>query len=197
MMKANNKVLNYYNKSNQFIIDIISKFYNYDCSFINEDKNFLILIEDLNKILGINWVIKIKQKFFNKYIIDKYILKISFYLYPEYIIYTSEMVKTYYRKNFKFKSKNNILLIGIEIQDYIDNDYICNEKELYKVYKTLREKGYIWMDAQLRNIKKDKDKIVIVDLDYIYKYENADFSNQSLLSKKLEKQYIQEKTILK
>ena len=170
-------------------IDIVSEYKNRDCNFIRQTKCFKEILLDIEKILGINCFFNVKKLFKGIYVIDKYILKFSTCYIPFEIEYTDEMVKTYYRKNFEFKCDEGCLFLGIVIQDYISNNYICNEDELYSVYYSLRKKGYIWMDAKITNIKKLNDKILIVDIDYIYKEQEANFSNQSILSKICELKY--------
>ena len=174
-----------------FMIKAISVFNNnIDCFFLKNNPLFNILLNEFSNILGNDWLKNIKLYKGNCYIIKNKILKIKLLCFPEKIDYTEEMVETYFRKNFKFTGEGKILNVGIVIQKFIANDIKCNEEDVYSVYKSLRKKGYIWMDAQVGNVKKESKKIYIIDLDYIYKLSEADYSNQSSLSKKFEKRFL-------
>ena len=179
------------NNSETFVIKAMSLFNNNrDCFFIKNDSQFNTLLKELDSILGNNWYKNIKNYKSNCYIVKDKILKLKLMCFPEKINYTNNMVKTYYRKNYRFTCEDKILNVGIEIQKFIFNDDKCSKDELYSVYEELRKQDYIWMDAKVSNIKKENGKIYIVDLDYIYKIDEADYSNQNPLSKKFEEQYL-------
>lgn len=92
-----------------------------------------------------------------------------------------------YRSSIK-SGKDSRQLLCIEITDLIDTKNV-NYENLYQVYKTLRNLGYIWVDCRMNNIgrilkdskvsfnnKKSTEilkvgDIVILDSDYIYSEE--------------------------
>ena len=64
---------------------------------------------------------------------------------------------------------------------------------MYQLYLSLRKKGYIWIDASYENVKKQNNRLIIIDSDYIYKEKEVNYFNQSTLSKKLAEKYLKEK----
>lgn len=172
------------------LIDIINYFYGKDVSFIK--KSFLY--EDLDIYLksffgdafSYDKLVRLNYKC---YVYDNYILKLSLYNYPLEEFDSDIFVKSYYRENLDFKVDDKYIGLGVEIQDYLYPSRYPNKDELYNLYKYLRDNGYEWVDAKYDNALVNNGKVYIVDKDYIYKYEDANYINQSRLSKEFYERY--------
>lgn len=176
-------------KCSEFLIEAISSRIRRDCLFLNKLDIFNELISNICEIINDEKLFETKKELFRGiYIFGNYILKIKTANIPEKIVYTEEMVETYYRKNYSIKYEGQFLFFGIEIQRYL-NGNMCNKEELYDLYASLRAKGYIWVDVSMSNAIKVDDKALIIDLDYIYEENKVDLFNQSLLSKEFEERY--------
>ena len=175
-----------------FLLSILTDYKKIDYSALKNNFEILELSNYICDIIKDNSLFKSVKKICDGiYVVGNFIIKIKSCNIPEKICFTEEMVETYYRKNYEILHKNKYYCFGIEIQKYIDSSYKCTEDELYNVYLSLRKKGYIWVDVSINNVKKDNDKILIVDLDYIYHKDNVNLFNQSYLSKKFEERYKQ------
>lgn len=172
------------------LIDLINYFFGKNVSYI--EKSFLY--EDLNNFLksffGDNFSYdKLFRLNYKCYVYGKYILKFSIYNYPLEVPDLDIFVKSYYRENFDFKVDDKFIGLGIEIQDYLFPSRYCNKEELYFLYKYLRDNGYEWIDVKENNALFYNNKLYIVDKEYIYKNEEANFINQSRLSKEFYDRY--------
>ena len=164
----------------KFLFNMISKFSDYDCSFIKNtpefselESFFLLFFNDKDKN-----IIKLYDII---YVIDKYIVKIKKKYQPEYLVNAECIVKTYYKKNFVFKNHDISVELGIEIQDYIDSNEEITLEEVWNIYFQLREKGYIWLDAKPNNLIKKNNKTYIVDTDYIFKEEDKNINKIDII----------------
>lgn len=174
------------------LIDIISNFSQKDCNFLRNTTAFCEFIKKINESVDINWdnVIRINRF---QYRYDNYILKFGFAHSNLDLPQLDEFVKFYCRINLKFKDAMNSIYFGFEIQDYIESNDICSEDELYTLYSNLRDKGYIWSDASYGNVKKIKDKFVVVDLGDIYRDNQENFIINSKISEKFCNIYLNNK----
>lgn len=172
------------------LINLINNFIGRDVSFIRDFSQYKDLDDYLKSFFGSGFSYdKLVRLNYKSYVYDKYILKFSFCNYPLEVPNLEVFVKSYYRENFEFKVDNNFLVLGIEIQDYLYPSRYCNKEELYVLYKHLRDSGYEWMDVKEDNALVYNDKLYIVDKDYIYKFSDANFINQSRLSKEFYERY--------
>ena len=165
------------------LIKIISDYKDFNCDFIIDTKEFKDLDNTFKSFFGLNFsynkLIKLNYKC---YLFNKYIIKLKDINYPNSILNINELVKSYLKENYIFESNNKILYLGVEIQDYIENESDLNESDLESIWYSLYKKGYMWADAKLDNIVKNNNKIYIIDTDYIYKIEEYDSSNESFYS---------------
>ena len=176
------------------LIDIINYFYGKDVSFIK--KSFLY--EDLDIYLksffgdyfSYDKLVRLNYKC---YVYDKYILKLSLYNYPLEEFGSDIFVKSYYRENFDFKVDDKFIGLGVEIQDYLYPSRYPNKDELYTIYKYLRDNGYEWIDVKCDNALVYNGKVYIVDKDYIYKFGDTNYINQSRLSREFYDRYKDDK----
>ena len=120
-------------------------------------------------------------------------MKLSLYNFPLEEFGSDIFVKSYYRENFDFKVDDKFIGLGVEIQDYLYPSRYPNKDELYTLYKYLRDNGYEWIDVKCDNALVYNDKVYIVDKDYIYKFGDANFINQSRLSKEFYDRYKDDK----
>ena len=176
------------------LIDIINYFYGKNVSFIK--KSFLY--EDLDIYLKFFFgdafsYDKLVRLNYKCYVYDKYILKLSLYNFSLEEFGSDIFVKSYYRENFEFNVDDIFIGLGVEIQDYLYPSRYSNKDELYTLYKYLRDNGYEWVDVKCDNALVYNDKVYIVDKDYIYKSGEANFINQSRLSKEFYKRYNDDK----
>ena len=168
-------------------------FYNIDC--IENTLEYEDLDNYFKSFFGKDFKYdKVYKLYYNCYIYNNYIIKFSYQKVPAIISKESEYVKCYFRKNYSFFNNDKCILnLGVEIQDYLKDALVCTKEEIYSLYKSLRNKGYIWMDANIGNALKYKGTNYIVDLDFIYLKEDAIYSNQSDMSKEFEIRYKNEK----
>lgn len=174
------------------LIDVISNFSQKDCKFLKNTKAFKEFLKNINDLVDINWEKVIKINRF-QYRYGSYILKFGFAHSNLDLPQLDEFVKFYCRINLKFKDAKNSIYFGFEIQDFIESNEICSEKELYTIYSNLRDKGYIWADASYSNVKKLNDKFVVVDLGDIYIKNQENFIVNSKISEKFHHIYLKNK----
>lgn len=134
------------------IIKMISVSKGFDCSFILETTEFeelksFFLKFFSNDILNNFDLEKITSKCF-KY--KNYVLKFSDFCYPEYIIKNKNIVRSYYKKNFKIANMDFVFTLGVEIQDYLEKSDEISYVELYEVYKDLRNHNILWFDVKTK-----------------------------------------------
>lgn len=173
------------------LLDLINDYLKRDCSNIIETLQYKDLDNFFKSFFSNFEYDKIIKLYSNCYIYKEYIIKFSDRKTPLIIDKQQELVNSYYRQNIEFVIDNRVVLyLGVEIQDYLYPNQLCNEEELYVLYNSLRSKGYVWMDANLGNAVKYNGKLFIVDIDYIYPEKDAIYINQSKMSKEFEKRYI-------
>ncbi len=172
------------------LLDLINEYVKNNCKFILDTKEYKDLDNYFQSFFGDNFKYgKINKLYYNCFIYQNYIIKFSDHKSPLKIPKTTELVKSYIRKNITFKTSHKTLYLGLEIQDYLYPNKPCSIEELYLLYQSLREKGYIWMDANLSNAVKYQNKPIIVDTDYIYHFSKANYTVQSLMSKTFAEKY--------
>lgn len=173
---------------------MISNSKNKDCNFILKTSEYKIIKDKFLEFFNNDIVIKKEFTTLNSkcYHIDKYIVKFGMFHIPDEVAELPQLVKIYYRNNIEINYDNSVIFLGIEIQDFIEEDDTCSYNEMYELYKSLRKMGYIWIDANFSNVKKKNGKVLIIDSDFIYKENEADYFNQSTLSKELEEKYLKE-----
>ncbi len=176
------------------LIDLINEYEKNECSFIMGTKEYQDLDSYFKSFFGDNFKYnEIKKLYFNCFIYKDYIIKFKDHKNFINIPKLDEIVNVYFQKNFVFKvNNNNILYLAVEIQDYLYPNCKCEIEEIYILYKRLREKGYIWMDASLSNAVKYHNKAVIIDTDYIYLEEKANYIVESKMSKEFAKKYLED-----
>ena len=175
------------------LLDLINEYTPFDCSFITNTKEYKDLNDYFKSFFGESFKYQdIKKLYHNCYLYDSYIIKFNCKKTPKEILDIPEVVKTYYRNNFKYEYNNKVLYLGVEIQDYIKEYTKCNEEELYEVYVSLRRKGYEWIDVSSGNVFKVNNEFKIIDSDYIYPEGQANYINESKLSKQFREQYKKE-----
>ena len=124
------------------------------------------------------------------YKIGDFVLKIGNYRYPEKVPNLDEINHVYLRCNRELRSKNKVIYLGLEIQDYLEENARITEDDLRRLYMSLRKKGYIWCDAKISNVRKDKNGILkIIDTDYILEKKDPNIFVVSEFSKQFEKEY--------
>lgn len=183
------------NQVDKFLVENISKLKNKDCNFIKYTKEYEIIRENFIKYFGTSFKIKKEYNTLTSscYHINDYIIKFSEYHIPDKLEQIPELVKIHHRENYRIVYNNSIIYLGVEIQDFIYEDEKCNINDLYNIYKSLRDTGYIWVDASYLNVKKKNNKVYIIDSDYIYKEDEVDYFNESRLSKELREKFEKEK----
>ncbi len=174
--------------------ELITDFCGSDCSFITNTQEYQDLDQKFKSFFDANFSYsKIQKLYYNTFIYKNYVIKLAPFKYPLEIPKVPELVTYYYRDNITFHSKGKNFYLGIEIQDYLQPCIKISIKQLYSLYASLRDKGYIWMDASIGNAVVYQNKPIIIDLDYIYPIDQAIYTNQSKLAKEFEKRYQQEK----
>lgn len=183
------------NQVDNFLLKVISKLKNKDCNFILLTKEYKIIRDKFLKYIGDNFEIKQEFNTINSgcYHIGNYIVKFSGIHIPEKMEQITQLVKIYCRENYRIEFNKSIIYLGFEIQDFICEDESCDFSDLYNTYKSLRDIGYIWVDASYSNVKKKNNKVYIIDSDYIYKEDEVDYFNESRLSKELREKFEKEK----
>lgn len=175
------------------LFDLIQEYQKRNCDFILTTDEYQDLNQQFKSFFKSNFKYEdIKQIDYNCFIYQNYIIKFNDQKLPPEIINLPFLVHTYYRNNFKFTNCDNVMYLGIEIQDYLQNTTKVNNEDLYSLYKQLRCHGYIWMDANIGNALIYQNKPIVVDKDYIYLEKDANFINQSRLSKAFEERYQEE-----
>ena len=73
------------------------------------------------------------------------------------------------RKNISTNAEQPLC---IEVQEEVDTENIT-EKDVLEAYKKLREAGIKWCDPRIKNLGRKDGKLVILDLDYIFKSDDS------------------------
>lgn len=175
------------------LLDLLNEYLKRDCSFVLETLQYKELDNFFKSFFGKEFGYeKIVKLYSNCFIYEQYIIKFSDRKIPLIVDKQIELVNSYFRQNFEFININNnkiMLYLGVEIQDFLTPNEICQKEEMYSLYVSLRNKGLIWLDANLGNAVNYMGKSYIVDIDYIYNLKDAIFVNQSEMSKEFEKKY--------
>ncbi len=173
------------------LLKIISEYKDFNCDFIINTKEYKDLDNMFKSFFGSPFEYKKLIKLnYKSYIYDKYIIKFKTINIPEDILDSEELAKTYIKKNYEIHNKDRVLYLGIEIQDYIIKDDDVTEFDLENIWLSLYNKGYMWADAKLNNIIKRKNKVYIIDSDYIYKINNYNAENESKYSRYFRVKYM-------
>ena len=184
-------IINQKTKPYNSLYDLLNEYADDDINFLKNTKEYKDLDNYFKSFFGVDFTYdQIHKLFYNCFIYKNYIIKFSSQKIPINLEKMPELVNSYFRQNYTFKDEDIIKLnLGVEIQKYLKNASYCNEEEIFQLYKSLRNKGYIWMDANIGNALKYKDKCYIVDLEFIYPEKEAIYINQSKMSKEFEIRY--------
>lgn len=100
------------------------------------------------------------------YEVNKKIIKIGLAKTNIKIITHPRIIKTYLKQNIRVKYKGIVKNIGVEVQDKAEEKKV-NQKDLYIIYKELRDNNIIWKDIKESNVGYFKGKLVVIDTDFI------------------------------
>lgn len=169
--ELNNKLKNYINKNKDKIIyEILYDSIGIEKENIDKEKildSIKIIIDELmdNEKEEYCNIEKLGDGCFsNAYLIGTKVLKMGIkrecFLMPN----NKRFLKPLFRKEIKSEINKEVLLC-MEITEKVDTKNITRD-DLYKVYKELREEGYVWLDATEKNIGRliRKNKIYFNDL---------------------------------
>lgn len=180
-------------KNYKDLAELIADFCETDCSYITNTPEYQDLDQKFKSFFGKSFSYsQIQKLYYNTFIYKNYVIKLAPFKYPLEIPKFPELVTYYYRDNITFHGKEKKIYLGVEIQDYLQPSTKTSTEQLYSLYKSLRNKGYIWMDANIGNAVFYQNKPIIVDLDYIYPFDQAIYTNQSRLSYNFEQRYKKE-----
>lgn len=180
------------------IIRMISDSKGIDCSFIVGTNEFYELKSFFLRFFTIDILNDFKcEKIARKcYKYRNYMIKFGEFHRPEYILKDKNIVKIYYKKNFKIINGNHILYLGVEVQDYLNLDEDVDYMDLYDVYKSLRDRNLIWFDIKPDNVVKKDGITYIIDTDYIFKEDDDNKVHvKSFLTDKFNEIYLREKKL--
>lgn len=176
------------------LLNLIERVKQKDCSFILNTLEYKLIKQKFLEYFNDNDIVVNEFHTFNRisYQIGDYIVKFGGFYIPNTIDRLPQLVNIYYRENFEIRCDDSVIFLGFEIQEFIPGHDRCSYDEIYDLYKSLRNMGYIWVDANFSNVKKKNGKALIIDSEYIYRENEVDYFNQSKLSKELEERYMSE-----
>lgn len=102
------------------------------------------------------------------YCVNNKVIKIGFYKINKLIISHPKIVKVYLKENIEILNNNNIIRVGVEIQDLVAPNKNNNINALYDVYKELRDDGILWTDVKVSNVGYVDNRLVVIDTDDCY-----------------------------
>lgn len=179
-------------KCNQ-LINLINETKNLNCEWILMSDEFKEIATEINKYISYENIQKIgKGTSRTVYRSGSYVLKLGFFFTPLEPPSFSFINRIYYRINQLITYEDNVLYLGVEISDYIEEEEPVSFDDLKSLYFTIRDQGYIWTDAKESNVRKNKNgELIIIDVENIYKYQEQkiNFDYYSFLTKKLEQEY--------
>lgn len=176
------------------LIGLINEVKKLDCSWLLSQPEFYKIEREISKYIS-SYAKAQKVSFGTNrviYRIDKYVLKLGYFFTTEEIENFKFLNKIYYRVNHKFETADKVLYLGIEVSDFVEDERPVTREDLKFLYFSLRDAGYIWTDAKLSNVRKDKeDKPIIIDVENIYDFKKnkIDFQYCSPLTIEFEKEY--------
>ena len=162
------------NNGNTLLLKIINKSFCFDKSIIKESSlNKINIIIDILTLKNDSKIVKIGHGTNScVYCFNSKIIKIGFFKLNRLIINHPRIIKVYFKDNIELLHNDNIIKIGIEIQDLaVLNDSI-NIDMLYDIYKDLRDDGILWTDIKSNNVGYVNKKLVVIDTDDCYIINN-------------------------
>lgn len=158
---------------------------------IEEDK-LLEVVEVLNQngINDFSECVKIGSGTYSTvYKLGNKVVKIGLAKLNTEILEDSRIVKIYYKNNIAITKNGFKMVLGIEIQDFVEVIEKVEERDLYKVYKDLRDNNFVWTDVKSSNVGISDGKFVVVDVDSIYREDNPKIEWFTVLAQNFEKTY--------
>lgn len=158
---------------------------------IEEDK-LLEVVEILNSngINDFSECVKIGSGTYSTvYKLGNKVVKIGLAKLNTEILEDSRIVKIYYKNNIAVTKNGFKMVLGVEIQDFVEVIEKVEEYELYKIYKDLRDNHFVWTDVKSSNVGISDGKFVVVDVDSIYREDNPKIEWFTLLAQNFEKKY--------
>lgn len=163
-------------EKHKLLLEIINKSFCIDESSILESS--IKKIDNIMNILNLknnSKIIKVGHGTYScVYSINNKILKVGFYKLNKLIIKHPKIVNVYYKDNIELLCNNNIIRVGIEIQDLAILSNNDDTNMLYNLYKDLRDDGILWTDVKPNNVGYVDKKLVVIDTDDCYMINNND-----------------------
>jgi len=103
--------------------------------------------------------------------VNKFVIKIGLAKARKKIIESPNVAKEFIRLNIKFVTSKMTIVIGFEIQLFVQKYEKKSEEDLYQLYCSLRKENLIWTDVKYENVGILNDKLVVLDVDDIF-YNN-------------------------
>ena len=121
--------------------------------------------------------------------VDKFVIKIGLAKAREQIIENFNIAKDFIRLNIKFVTLKMTIVIGFEIQLFVQKYEKNCEEDLYKLYYLLRKDNLIWTDIKYENVGILNDKLVVLDTDDIFYDGDSNINLKTPLSLEFEEKY--------
>lgn len=154
----------------RLLLEIINKSFCFDESAVIESS--LQKFNDIINVLDLHnnsKIIKVGHGTYScVYTVNNKIIKIGFYKLNKLIINHPKIIKVYFKDNIQLLHNNNIIRVGIEIQDIASLNNNLDINLLYNLYKSLRDDGILWTDVKSDNVGYVNNELVVIDTDDCY-----------------------------
>ena len=102
------------------------------------------------------------------YRVENKVIKVGLSKLNRLIFEHPNIIRVYFKDNIELLHNDNIIRVGIEIQDLATPNDSNDVNKLYNIYKNLRDAGILWTDIKLDNVGQYNNKLVVIDTDDCY-----------------------------